>query len=100
MKAHKFFVVGRGELDLNPKPQVIVRVVEFLKGTKYKDLYTLNDLCDHTGYSISHLGSRYATHPDLKGFRFKVGKSVYWGNEKTIQELKEGVNEKTIVDNR
>lgn len=88
-----FRVVGRGELDPNAKPPILLRAIEFLRGAKHGDLYLTIDLCKGIGYSISHLGSRYASHPDLSRFRYKVGKTVYWGSEKTVQDLKESVNE-------
>lgn len=70
----------------SPRPSV-VRALATAKAMPLGEVLPSKGFAESVGISLSSLSS-IASDPALQKLRIKIGRTVYWGNAKTIHEAR------------
>jgi len=87
----KFYLNDEPLIDkVSPTTQ---RMVDLLKNLPDGYLYKTKNLCEKYSINLNSL-KHYTTKKEFEPFQAKTGTRLWWGNPKTIKELKRVRNEK------
>ena len=80
-----------------PVPPKVKKIIDFLESLPFSELLTSTELLAD---GLCPYGGGHATnHPALIGYKEKVDNKLYWGNKKTITDLRKKLAEESCDQN-